>query len=199
MGPALVPWPAQILFYSTYSCKHLTWGQQHECCMQDFPTVEPGSAGHVGVEVMPENYNLLTCDGPPYAMDPVDQELTAVTCGKSAQNSACREGGKGLWWRLPVSCGCFPRYASGGGQRCKLVCCPPGLLVFAESDMEECCGGASPFPVGIGLTADSFASAADWALQGGAASRADTWQLQVSHTWNVLAGFKLQCILICGS
>ena len=86
MGPVLVPWPAHCCF--SYVCKHLAWGQQHECCMQDFPTVEPGSAGCVGVKIMPENYNLLICNGPPFPMDPVDEKLTTVTCGQFTQVSA---------------------------------------------------------------------------------------------------------------
>ena len=75
--------------------------------------MEPGSAGYVGVQIMPENYNLLTTDGPPFPMDPVDEELTTVTCGTSAQVLAwgCGEEGGGWMWAL----------------RCQLWCALPDL------------------------------------------------------------------------
>ena len=108
--------------------------------MQDFPTVEPGSEGCVGVEIMPENYNLLTCDGPPYAMDPVDEELTTVTCGKSTQVSAWHRGWGGGGCQMPAVVGAhgwLPRYASGGGQKGELFRFSPGFWSLLGVTLED--------------------------------------------------------------
>ena len=68
-----------------------------------------------------EDYDLLTCDEPPFPMDPVDQELTIVTCGKSTQVPAVWVGGRARGGR-----------GGGGSQMPAVVGAPDELWVASQ-------------------------------------------------------------------
>ena len=188
-GPSTSPVASALLIELLLQA--LRWGQQHACCMQEFPTVEPGSAGYVGVQIMPENYNLLTTDGPPFPMDPVDEELTTVTCGTSAQVLAwgCGEEGGGWLWALRCQLWCtLP--VSYGWWKCKLLHCPSGVWSLLGLMLE---GGLSNGVVRLrnalwGLPSQQAASApqqAERRMQVQHHKRTHG-NLQVSHTWDML-------------